>query len=159
MYFSIAAVSFIINLGTLIAYFHSVKRANLVSTIGTVFNVFIAAANLIVWIVAAAIYKYEKEITTEGKHNDLWGWSCSGAADAIQDAFQDQVNFSKYCTIQSTSWYLGLVQVGAMVLSVVIMLMSAGRNRTKKDVQRRTKEFEGAYGGPGTYGGAPAYGH
>jgi ABC-type dipeptide/oligopeptide/nickel transport system permease subunit len=159
MYFGIAATSFLMNLGTLIGYFWGVKKANLVSTLSTVFNVTIAAANLLVWIIAAGIYKYEKELVEDGKHNDLWGWTCSAAADAIQHAFVNEVPFDRYCTVQATSWYAGLVQVGAMVLSVVIMLLAGRRKTTKGTVKRRTQEYEGTYGGPGSYGGAPQYGH
>lgn len=125
----------------------------------TFFNVFIAVANLVVWIVAAGIYKYEKEVTENGKHNDLWGWTCSAAADAIQHAFVDEVPFDKFCTVQAASWYAGLVQVGAMVLSVIIFLMTGRRRTTKGAVKRRTGEYEDVYGGPGSYGGQPHYGH
>jgi putative Mn2+ efflux pump MntP len=136
MYFSIALSSFIFNLSALIGYFRSVKTANLASTIATWFSFIILAANIIVWAVAAAIYKYEKGVTDDqGKHDDLWGWTCSGPAKAIQETFHE-VPFDKYCNIQSASWYAGLVQVGAMVLSAIIFLLAWRRKQVKKQVRR-----------------------
>ncbi|KAE9970353.1 hypothetical protein BLS_004959 [Venturia inaequalis] len=159
MYFSIAATSFVMNLGTLIGYFWGTKAANYVATVGSAFNYAVQAVNLIVWVVAAASYKYEKEILTNGLHRDLWGWSCSTAADALQKAFVDEVPFDKYCTVQSSSWYAGLAHIGSIVLGVVIMLMAGRRKSTQSRVKRRTQEYEGQFGGPGSYGGAPQYGH
>ncbi|QDS77915.1 hypothetical protein FKW77_000892 [Venturia effusa] len=146
MYFSTAAMSFILNLGTLIGYFWGTKAANYVSTVGSAFNYTILVANLIVWIVVAGIYKYEKQILTDGLHKDLWGWSCSAAADALQHAFVDEVPFNKYCTVQSGSWYAGLVHVGVVILGVVITLMTGRRRTTKAAIKRRTREHEGQFG-------------
>lgn len=147
------------NLGTLLGYICGTKSANYAASVGSVFNYTIMAANLIVWIVTAGIYKYEKEVLTDGLHRDLWGWSCSTAADALQNAFVDEVPFDKYCTVQSGSWYAGLVHIGALVLGVVITLMAGRRRTTKGAVKRRTQDYEETFGGPGSYGGAPQYGH
>lgn len=159
MYFSIAATSFIMNLGTLIGYFWGTKAANYVSTVSSVFNYTVMAANLIVWIVVAGIYKYEKEVLTDGLHRDLWGWSCSPAADALQHAFVDEVPFDRYCAVQSGSWYAGLVHIGAIILGVVITLMAGRRKTTQGRVKRRTQEYEGQFVWPGSYGDAPQYEH
>ncbi|TID14005.1 Autophagy-related protein 22-2 [Venturia nashicola] len=159
MYFSIAATSFIMNLGTLIGYFWSTKAANYVAHVGSAFDYAVKAMNLIVWIVAAAIYKYEKEVLTNNLHRDLWGWSCSTAADQLQKAFVDEVPFGKYCTVQSGSWFAGLAHIGSIVLGVIITLMAGRRKTMQGRVKRETQEYEGQFGGPGSYGGAPQHGH
>jgi hypothetical protein len=136
MYFSVALTSFILNFSSLLGYLRSVKTANLANTMATVFSFIILAANIIVWAVAAAIYKYEKGVVDQlGKHDDLWGWTCSGAAKAIQDTFHE-VPFDRYCNIQSAGWYAGLVQIGAMVLSTIIFALAYRRTRVKKQVRR-----------------------
>lgn len=50
------------------------------------------------WLVISALYRYEK--STNGVNNDLWGWSCSTEATAIQSEFNGVVNFSSLCGVQ-----------------------------------------------------------
>jgi hypothetical protein len=145
MYFSIAATSFFLNCVTLVAYLWSVKRANTFNNMSTIFNTFIAVANLVVWAVAAGLYRFEKGVTEDGKHNDLWGWTCSAAAQSIQHAFQDEVPFDRFCQVQSSSWYAGMVQVGAMLLTVVIWCLAGRRKKTKK-VYRNSARDVGGFG-------------
>jgi hypothetical protein len=138
----VALASFVLNLSSLIGYFFSVKTANLTSTIATTFSVLIMAGNIVVWIVAAAIYRYEKGVVnTTGKHDDLWGWTCSGAAKAIQETFKEEVPFDRFCNIQSAGWYAGLVQIGAMILSVIIFFLAMRRMKVKKQVRRSMSGF------------------
>jgi hypothetical protein len=54
--------------------------------------------NLILWSVAAAMYREEKD--KNGKSNDLWGWTCSTGARAIQKEFVKELNFNQYCNVQ-----------------------------------------------------------
>jgi len=136
MYFSVAGTSFVLNFATVLGYCISVKAANIASTMATVFTSLIFTMNIVVWSVAAGIYKQQKEQTEAGKHNDLWGWTCSGPARAIQDTFKDIVPFDTYCNIQSASWYAGLVQVGAMLLSAVIYFFAWKRTKGRKEIRR-----------------------
>lgn len=50
------------------------------------------------WLVISTLYRYEKSL--HGNNNDLWGWSCSDEADAIQTEFNGVVGFSSLCNIQ-----------------------------------------------------------
>lgn len=50
------------------------------------------------WLVISALYRYEKD--TNGVDNDLWGWSCSDKADALQSEFNGVITFSTLCSIQ-----------------------------------------------------------
>ena len=73
------------------------QAANKTATISTVFSWLVILGNFVVWIVAVVIYRDEKD--KGGVSNDLWGWTCSEGAKAIQHAF-DEVNFNSYCNIQ-----------------------------------------------------------
>lgn len=50
------------------------------------------------WAIITILYRYEKN--TNGSNNDLWGWTCSEEADAIQAEFNDVVGFSSLCNLQ-----------------------------------------------------------
>lgn len=90
--------------------------------------------NLVVWVVAAAVYRNEKD--KHGKSNDLWGWTCSPAAQLIQKDFAGEVDFNTYCSVQSASWYVGLARTGAALLTVIIYVMVFKRRESKRKVQR-----------------------
>ena len=119
------------------------------------------AGNLIVWSVAASLYRTEKD--KNGKSNDLWGWTCSPAATKIQKEFAGEVNFNNFCNIQvgfyfphfniinilmegkqSVSWYIGLVQVAASALTIITYVLAYMRRKSKKNLKRRAfvDEFE-----------------
>ena len=50
------------------------------------------------WLIISTLYRYEK--STHGVNNDLWGWSCSTEAAALQSEFDGVVNFSSLCSVQ-----------------------------------------------------------
>jgi hypothetical protein len=118
------------------SYLHGVKTANKAATIGSIFSGAVLLMNLIIWTITAALYKQQAVVTTDGKHNDLWGWTCSPAAKLLQPVFSDQINFGRYCDVQSISWYLGLVQVGLMLFTLVLYLLAVRRLQSKKAVRR-----------------------
>jgi hypothetical protein len=41
------------------------------------------------------------------------------------------VDFGRFCSVQNVSWYAGIVQVGAALLTVVIYALVYMRRRTK----------------------------
>jgi hypothetical protein len=98
MYFSIAAVSLVLNLVILVAYLMSVKAANKAAVISLTFDWIVIAANFGVWLGAVIVYRNEKD--KNGVHNDLWGWSCSQAAAEIQKPFDGVLDFGRLCTVQ-----------------------------------------------------------
>jgi hypothetical protein len=95
MLFSVALITLILNLIILIAYLRSIKAANRVSTMSSIFGFLVFGGHVVVWIAAAVLYRYGKD--TNGVSNDLWGWSCSEGADKIQETFQNVVNFDAVC--------------------------------------------------------------
>ncbi|KAF6224522.1 hypothetical protein HO133_011099 [Letharia lupina] len=69
------------------------------------------------WLVISALYRYEK--STHGVSNDLWGWSCSTEATALQSEFNGVVHFSSLCSVQSKSWEVSLAEVVAKIVFAV----------------------------------------
>lgn len=95
MYFAVAALSVVLNVLTIFSYKWGVEKANAANSFATWV---IMMAHCFTWSVAAALYRIEKD--KNGKSNDLWGWSCSGTADALQREFEGLVNFDQLCTMQ-----------------------------------------------------------
>ena len=98
MYFAVAAVSVLLNFGTVFSYKFGVGKANVASYVTSSFSWVIIIGNLVVWSVAAGMYRGEKD--KNGKSNDLWGWTCSAAARAIQKEFAQEVDFDRFCNVQ-----------------------------------------------------------
>jgi hypothetical protein len=98
MYFVIATVSLVLNLSVLVAYRFSTKAQNIASKMNTLVSGLILLGNLTLWVVTVAIYRHEKDL--DGKSNDLWGWTCSGPAKALQKTFEKEVQFDTYCNVQ-----------------------------------------------------------
>ena len=98
VYTAVAAVSFVLNAAILIAYARGVKQANAVGKVNSYWGYLVQIGHVIVWAVSAGIYRYGKE-PVNGKFRDLWGWTCSTAADELQAVVTD-VDFGKFCTIQ-----------------------------------------------------------
>lgn len=133
-YFGIAVVSVMLNFTTIFSYKFGVSKANTASYITSTFSWTIMIGNLVVWSIAAGMYRNEKN--KGGKSNDLWGWTCSSGARLIQKEFAKEIDFNRFCNIQSTSWYVGLAQVGASLLTVVIYVMVVMRRGYKRQTQR-----------------------
>jgi hypothetical protein len=58
------------------------------------------AIHILAWIIISTLYRYEKGL--HGVNNDLWGWSCSQEAAAIQTEFKGVVDFQSLCSVQVT---------------------------------------------------------
>lgn len=67
-----------------------------------------------VWLVISVLYRYEKSL--HNVDNDLWGWSCSPAAQKLQAQFEGVVNFKLMCEIQ-VSWHFSTTSLLGMVLT------------------------------------------
>ncbi|KAH0537263.1 hypothetical protein FGG08_005925 [Glutinoglossum americanum] len=133
MLFSVAAVTVTFNLIILVAYLRSVKTANRVSTVSSIFGVLVFGGHVVVWVSAAALYRYGKD--TNGVHNDLWGWSCSKGADKIQSTFHSVVNFDRLCTSSANAWYTSIAEACLEILSVVIYYLAYRRLKHKKKIE------------------------
>ncbi|CAN9151693.1 unnamed protein product [Alternaria alternata] len=98
MYFGVAAVSVLLNFTTMFSYKFGIAKANVASVITSTFSWINLIGNFVVWCVAAGLYRAEKD--KNGKSNDLWGWTCSAGARAIQKEFVGDIDFGRYCNVQ-----------------------------------------------------------
>jgi hypothetical protein len=98
MYFSIGIVSVVFHFGVLFAYLMSKKAINRAAQLNTAFSGMNLVFQLAVWAITCGIYRYEKDL--HGLSNDLWGWTCSEAASALQTVFEKEIQFNTYCNIQ-----------------------------------------------------------
>ncbi|KAI2483370.1 hypothetical protein Ptr902_05687 [Pyrenophora tritici-repentis] len=137
MYFSVAVVSTILHAVTLLAYCCSVGKANTVNTVTSVFSWIVMLGNVGVWAAAVGVYRMQKD--WHGISNDLWGWTCSQGASKIQVEFEGVLDFEQYCSVQSVSWFVGLAQAGAAVLTVVVYVLVWARRGSKKELKRMSK--------------------
>ena len=97
-YFGVSTVSLILQSVILISYCRGVRQANSAASVAGYWSLIMIIGHVVVWIMSAAIFRYGKE-PVDGKFVDLWGWTCSSAADNIQSQVPD-INFSQYCTVQ-----------------------------------------------------------
>lgn len=141
MYFSISAISFILNFIILLSYIRSVKTANSASTFSSVWTWTITLTHIGIWIASVVIYRYGKE-PVNGKFRDLWGWTCSSTAQELQDVLTS-VNFDRYCNVQSSGWYSGLANVGMGILSAVLLGLAVKRKRGKKVLLQKQWDVRG----------------
>ncbi|KAF2122450.1 hypothetical protein BDV96DRAFT_608506 [Lophiotrema nucula] len=135
MYFLVATISLLLNLVIIFSYKFGVKYANKATVVATTFSWIVMIGNLVVWSVAASLYRKEK------KETDLWGWTCSPAARLIQKEFKKEVDFDQFCNVQSASWYAGLAQVGAAILTIITYVLVIRRKKTKKVMKRETQRL------------------
>ncbi|KAJ9647173.1 hypothetical protein H2199_002160 [Coniosporium tulheliwenetii] len=61
MYFGVASTSLVLDVGILLSYLWSVKAANGMDNVANAFSLVVFVGNLVVWAVAAGIYRYEKD--------------------------------------------------------------------------------------------------
>lgn len=136
MYFSIALFSLVVNSAVMISYACGVKAANRTARIGTAFTVMVILMDVAVWMAAVIIYKVEKDLLTDNKHTDIWGWTCSAAAREIQAVFTN-VPYDQYCNIQKAGWIAGLLEVGVLSMSAVIFWFVWRRSVSKEKVRKK----------------------
>ncbi|TKA42972.1 hypothetical protein B0A49_13020 [Cryomyces minteri] len=137
MYFGVATASLLFNSAVVFAYLRGVQQANRANSVAGYFGMAAIAAHLVTWAVAAGLFRYAKQ-PHGGQFRDLWGWTCSAAADQIQQAFVEEIQFGVYCSLQSVSWYSGLVNAGTAILTGSIYFFSLLRLRSKRRIQRLT---------------------
>ncbi|KAI9822386.1 MAG: hypothetical protein M1827_000105 [Pycnora praestabilis] len=130
MLLAIAVVTLILNISILISYAHSIKSANRADKVYSYFIYMVYAAHIIAWVVCAGLYRFEKT------GHDLWGWSCSDAADKIQPVFQNEVNFNTLCNTQTSSWYASIAEALLELFSLGTYILVFRRILGKKKMDR-----------------------
>lgn len=94
MMLSVSGLGLFSNGVVIIAYLFSQKAANNASSVASFFSGLGLLAHLIIWAVAAGLFKQQN--AQNGIENDLWSWTCSTTADARAETFKE-VNFDFLC--------------------------------------------------------------
>ena len=94
MMLAASGVTLLLSVVVLFGYCCCWKR----TTTSWIFTVFRYVVQIVAWIIIAVIYRYEKSL--HGVDNDMWGWSCSTKANAIQEAFDGVIDFPTLCSVQ-----------------------------------------------------------
>ena len=94
MVLSTAGVTFIMNIIILSAYMCGAMAADKTSTIMGYIGYGITAIHVVVWVINAGLFK----MAFTGR--DLWGFSCSTEADALQAQVKSVLNYTTLCQIQ-----------------------------------------------------------
>ncbi|KAI6805545.1 hypothetical protein KC367_g2237 [Hortaea werneckii] len=142
LYTAVAGISCLFNTSTILAYIVGVRRANAVEDVASKWEYLVQGAQIVVWAVSAGIYRYGRE-PVDGKFRDLWGWTCSQDAAALQ-AVVDDVDFEKYCGMQTASFNLGISNVAQAVLALILYSFAFVRTRSKKQAQRAHARYDEA---------------
>ncbi|KAK5693838.1 hypothetical protein LTR17_024989 [Elasticomyces elasticus] len=136
LYLGVAAMSFAVNLLVLLSYCCGVKAANATANATGWWEHLLTGVHLLGWVASVIVYRVGK-IPKDGHFQDLWGWTCSPAAEKIQSVVTD-VNFSKYCTLQTSSFYTGAVNVVTTLISVSIYLLMVYRITSRARLNKKT---------------------
>lgn len=91
----VASLALISNGIVVAAYVCSHKAANDASKVASFFSTVTLVIHLVVWAVAAGLFKQQNAY--KGVSNDLWSWSCSPSADARAEAFKKLINYDFLC--------------------------------------------------------------
>jgi len=130
MLLAIAAITLFMNFIVICAYICGVGIANKASSFMGYVGYILSAAHIIAWAVATGLFK----MANTG--NDLWGYSCSDKADAIQMAVQNEMNFGTLCTVQTGSWYSSIIETLTYLLNFALTMMVFRRAIHKKKLTR-----------------------
>lgn len=128
MLLAASALSVLIAVGTLIFYCCAFERASRSWKLTLLRNVVGAVS----WIVVSVVYRIEKSYG--GRDDDIWGWSCSPKAQAIQAQFADVISFKPLCRAQSHSWRLSVAEFAFRILFAILMFVLS---RKKERVEAR----------------------
>ena len=124
-----SAVSLLLNVVVVVAYFKSVETANTAAANFMYISYIIAAIHVGMWIPTAAAYRAGKN------GEDLWGWSCSNKAEQIQTAFQGVVDFKRACHIQTAAWAAAMAEALLVILTLLLRWWEYRRLKHRRDLQ------------------------
>ncbi|KAH8686073.1 hypothetical protein BGZ60DRAFT_396834 [Tricladium varicosporioides] len=128
MLLGMAAATFLLNAITLCCYCRGVNSANKAATVTTVASFIFLAIHVTAWIVVAGLYRWGRT------GNDLWGYSCSDKADAIQEQVKDFIDFGKLCTMQEGTWFVSIIEAIVYLLTFIITVWMVRRASTKRKI-------------------------
>jgi len=130
MLLAIATVTFLMNFITICAYICGVGAANKTSSVFSIVGYVMLAVHVVVWAVSAGAFK----MASDG--HDLWGWSCSPNADAIQAEVKAFMDFGQLCTIQQGAWYTSIIEAAVYFATFLVVIFMLRRAAYKKKIER-----------------------
>ena len=94
MLLGMSLVTLVMNFITLLAYCYGTKLANTTNTCATIIVFMLTGVHVLAWGIAASAYK------VGNSEKALWGYSCSGTADSLQESVKDVLDFGQLCNMQ-----------------------------------------------------------
>lgn len=94
MLLAISIITFMMNFITMCTYICGVGAANKSASLTSYIGYVLMGIHVIAWAVSAGLFK----MANNGK--DLWGYSCSANADAVQAQVHAYLDFGMLCTTQ-----------------------------------------------------------
>ncbi|MCJ1406169.1 hypothetical protein MMC19_000234 [Ptychographa xylographoides] len=138
MVLSTAGVTFIMNIIILSAYMCGAMAADKTSTIMGYIGYGITAIHVVVWVINAGLFK----MAFTGR--DLWGFSCSTEADALQAQVKSVLNYTTLCQIQTGTWITAIIETISYLILFIGYIFVAYQfmhsRRLKKLQQRMSTE-------------------
>lgn len=120
----VACISFIASAIVIVGYLrHGHRGAESISYVTTIAMVFGWAVWLAIWIAAGASLQ---RVRATGNRRDLWGWACAKHTPRYQ-VFHSKVDYDLMCRIQEWNFICSMINIGAWVASVSVMLFTAYR--------------------------------
>lgn len=122
-------LSFLVSAVVMAGYLRGVRAANTAHEYGFYISLAIYGTQLGMWVAVAAAYRAGKD------GNDLWGWTCDVRAMRIQPSFAPVINFSRYCNIQTSSWFTSLAQAALLLLHVAVYVWAYIRLKNQREMR------------------------
>jgi len=119
MILATSGITFLMNTITLCFYLKSTDAADKSDTVMTYLGYAITLTHGIIWAINMGLFK----MANTG--NDLWGWSCGNVADEIQSEVKSYLNFNILCSIQSGTFYTGIVETITYLLTFLTYVYMA----------------------------------
>jgi len=128
MLLAIAGVTFIMHFVVVCTYLCGVGAANKTNKITSYIGYALLAVRVVAWAAAAGLYK------KANTGNDLWGYTCSDKADAIQDEVKSYLNYNTLCVTQTGAFYSSIIEVVLYFLDLVIIIAVLRRRQFKRKI-------------------------
>ncbi|MCJ1404119.1 hypothetical protein MMC11_007344 [Xylographa trunciseda] len=130
MVLAIATVTMMMNIITMGFYCCGVDAANKSNRFMGYLGYIVMAVHAVVWAVTTGLFKMAEN------GNDLYGFSCSTEADAIQEQVQSFLNFNNLCMVQTGTWIVTIIETLSYILLLVIYIYAARRAMQKRRLNR-----------------------
>ncbi|KAK6528374.1 hypothetical protein TWF281_009616 [Arthrobotrys megalospora] len=129
---TVAALTLIFNISVLMAYCCGRKASDKVASGSTYVKLLSPIGHLIVWGTSVGGFKIG------AKGNDIWTFSCSNAPSdvAIQQSFENKINYDILCTTNTATFYTAIGTVGFAFIGIIMWIIIAVHMRK----QKKTKE-------------------